>query len=239
MCLDKIDWDGELQGDSRKQWNVLISELEILKTIRVPRCYYLPKLNRLITQIHGFSDASGRAMAAVAYTRTVYTNGRIDIKLMASKTKVAPVKKQTIPRLELIGATLLARLINSLLTTLEWNVEIFCWVDSMTTLHWIRNDRNWKQYVQHRVNKIRDLSSVESWRFCPGSLNPADLPSRGISAKERSSESIWFNGPEFLGKIEDEWPKCQATNQTESEEVLREVVKQPANVVRSLMANDV
>ena len=65
---------------------------------------------------------------------------------MASKTKVAPVKKQTIPRLELIGATLLARLVNSLLTTyiLEWNVEIFYWVDSMTTLHWIRNDRNWK-----------------------------------------------------------------------------------------------
>ena len=155
LCLDKIDWDGELKGESRQQWNVLISELEILKTIRVPRCYYLTKLNRLITQIHGFSDASGRAMAAVVYTRTVYTNARIDIKLMASKTKVAPVKKQTIPRLELIGATLLARLVNSLLTTLEWNVEIFYWVDSMTTLHWIRNNRNWKQYVQHRVNEIR------------------------------------------------------------------------------------
>ena len=96
-----------------------------------------------------------------------------------------------------------------------------------------------EQYVQHIVNEIRDLSSVESWRFCLGSLNPADLPSRGISSNELSSESIWFNGPEFLGKIEDEWPKCQATNQTESEEVLREVVKQPANVVRSLMANDV
>ena len=53
-------------------------------------------------------------------------------------------------------------------------MEIFYWVDSMTTLHWIRNDRNWKQYVQHRVNEIRDLSSVESWRFCPGSLNQAD-----------------------------------------------------------------
>ena len=125
LCLDKIDWDGELQEDSRKQWNVLISELEIYKTIRVPRCYYLPNLNRLITQIHGFSDASGPAMAAVVYTRTVYTNGRIDIKLMASKTKVAPVKKHTIPHLELIRATLLARMVNSLLNTLVWNVEIY------------------------------------------------------------------------------------------------------------------
>ena len=87
-------------------------------------------------QIHGFSDASRRAIAAVVYTRTVYMNGHIDVKLTASKTKVAPVKKQTIPHLELIRVTLLARFVNSLLTTLEWNVEIFYWVDSMT-IHFI------------------------------------------------------------------------------------------------------
>ena len=141
MCLDKIDWDGELQGDARKQWNALISELEFLKTVRVPRCYYLSNQNRLTTQIHGFSDASERAIGAVVYTRTVYENSRVDVKLMASKTRVAPVKKQTIPGLELIGATLLAKLVSSVLSTLEWNVEIFYWVDSMTTLHWIRNGR--------------------------------------------------------------------------------------------------
>jgi hypothetical protein len=235
MCLDKIDWDGELQGDARKQWNALISELEFLKTVRVPRCYYLSNQNRLTTQIHGFSDASERAIGAVVYTRTVYENSRVDVKLMASKTRVAPVKKQTIPRLELIGATLLAKLVSSVLSTLEWNVEIFYWVDSMTTLHWIRNDRTWKQFVQHRVNEIRSLSPVEAWRFCPGSLNPADLPSRGISAQELSNKSLWFNGPEFLVNDEDQWPKCPATNKPEPDEVLREVAKQPSNVVRSLV----
>ena len=92
--------------------------------------------------------------------------------------------------------------------------------------------------MQHRVNEIRSLSSVDAWRFCSGSLNRADLPSRGISAQELSSESLWYNGPEFLVKSEDSWPKCPATSQIESKEVLQEIVKQPANVVRSLVTNN-
>ena len=175
-------------------------------------------------------------MGAVVYARTVYENGNVDVKLMASKTRVAPLKKQTIPRLELIGATLLANLVSSLLNALEWNAdEVFYWVDSMTTLQWIRNDRVWKQFVQHRVNEIKGLSSVQAWRFCPGSLNPADLPSRGISAKELSNTPLWFTGPEFLTKEEDEWPKCPATGGTETNEVTQEIAKQPSNIVRSLL----
>ena len=92
--------------------------------------------------------------------------------------------------------------------------------------------------MQHRVNEIRNLSSVNVWRFSPGSLNPADLPFRGISAQELSNESLWFNGPDFLSKDEDEWPKCPVANQGESDEILKEVVKQPSNVVRSLVTRN-
>ena len=141
LCLEKTEWDSELHGDLRKQWDTLISELEFLKTVCVPRCIYWPKLNRLFTQLHGFSDASERAIGTVVYARTVYEDDCIGVKMIASKTRVAPVKRQTIPRLELIGATLLAGLVNTVLTTLEWTVEVFYWVDSMTTLQWIRNDQ--------------------------------------------------------------------------------------------------
>ena len=239
MCLDKLDWDGELQEDLRKQWNNLLSELESLNNVRVPRCYYLPQLKSLTTQIHGFSDASERAMGAVVYIRTVYENGSVDVKLIASKTRVAPVKGQTIPRLELVAATVLAKLVDSLLKALDWDVEVFYWVDSTTALHWIRNDRPWKSYVLNRVNEIRSVSSTESWNFCPGSLNPADLPSRGLSGQELPNASLWFNGPEFLVKEEHEWPKCPVSNPPESDEVLKEVVKRPSNVVRSLVTNEV
>ena len=59
----------------------------------------------------------------------------------------------------------------------------------MTTLCWIRNERPWKQYVQHRVDEIRKLTSKNDWRHCPGKQNPADLPSRGVNAKELSTDS--------------------------------------------------
>ena len=74
-----------------------------------------------------------------------------------------------------------------------------------------------------------------AWRFCPGSLNPADLPSCGISGIELAHETLWFKGPEFLLRDEDEWPIRQVNDRTETGEALNEVVKQPTNVVRSLV----
>ena len=64
-------------------------------------------------QLHGFSDASKRAYGAVVYIRSVYEDGHIDVRLISSKTKVAPIKQQSIPRLELLGATILVRLVNT------------------------------------------------------------------------------------------------------------------------------
>ena len=57
------------------------------------------------------------------------------------------------------------------------------WTDAMTALCWIKNQRIWKQYVQHRVDEICSLTPKEAWRHCPGHLNPADLPLHGLTAK--------------------------------------------------------
>jgi hypothetical protein len=64
-------------------------------------------------QLHGFSDASKRAYAAVVYMKFVYEDGQIEVRLISSKTKVAPIKQQSIPRLEFLGATILVRLVNT------------------------------------------------------------------------------------------------------------------------------
>ena len=55
-------------------------------------------------QIHGFSDASEKAYAAVIYLRSTYGNGSVSVCIITSKTRVAPIKPHTIPRLELLGA---------------------------------------------------------------------------------------------------------------------------------------
>ena len=118
---------------------------------------------------------------AAIYLRSVYPDGTITTRLLAAKTRVAPMKKQSIPRLELLGALILARLTKTIVTTLNRDIDPVYWVDSMTTLFWIRREKQWKQYVANRVKEIRCLSPKNHWRHCPGHINPADLPSRGVS----------------------------------------------------------
>ena len=130
-----------------------------------------------------------------------------DVKLFESKTKVATLKKQSIPRLELLGATILVRLAKTVQNALPQKLETVFLVDSMTVLCWIMNFKPWKQYVMSRVQEIRVHTTPESWRFCPGNQNSADIPTRGMSASELVSEKRWCNGPEFLFKDEREWPK--------------------------------
>ena len=233
LCLDKIDWDSNLPENLLGTWNSLLNELKCLNDVKIPRCYFRSRPVQF--ELHGFSDASHRAYAGVVYVRSLYENGEIDVRLVASKTRVAPLKRQTIPRLELLGALILARLMNSLNMTGS-NVKTICWTDSMTTLCWIKNERTWKQYVQHRVEEIRNLTSKDDWRHCPGELNPADIPSRGLSAKELSTKTTWWNGAAFLYQPESEWPENRST-QAEDKVALEEAVKNPLAITHSLVNN--
>ena len=147
----------------------------------IPRCYFTATPVEI--QIHAFSDASEHAYAAVVFLCSCYKDGPIHVRLAASKSKVAPTTKQSIPRLELLGALSLAGLVNKFKVSIGQIHKIIYWTDSMTTLCWIKNQRVWKQYVQHRVDEIRNLTSKDSRRHCPGRLNPADLPSCGLTAK--------------------------------------------------------
>ena len=234
LCSEKLDWDQPLRGEMNKTWNLIFEELKPLGYVRIPRCYFYPGFSKIDVQLHGFSDASERAYAAVVYIRVVYSDGRIETRLAASKTRVSPIKKQTIPRLELLGAVILSRLTATVLKALPEQVNRSnYWVDSRTVLCWIQNDKHWKQYVKHRVDEIRQMTAKKDWRYCPGVQNPADLPSRGLTGNEMVDNSMWWCGPQFLQLPEEEWPRDQPTADT-NEAALSEVVKNPPNVVHVL-----
>ena len=232
LCIDKTNWDETLQGKLLEKWTSLLDEIRCFETVRIPRGYFTATPVEI--QMHAFSDASEHAYALLVFLRSRYDDGRIDVRLAASKSKVSPMTKQSIPRLELLGALSLARLVDKFKVSIGEIHKTIDWTDSMTTLCWIKNQRVWKQYVEHRVEEIRSLTSEDSWRHCPGHLNPADLPSRGLTAKALVACETWWKGPKFLYLPESEWPENRTT-QYEDEVGLKEIVKNPPATVHSLV----
>ena len=115
-------------------------DLTLLSSIRIPWC-----LTRMLPKsiyLHGFCEASEHAYAAVLYLSSTYENGVIDVKLIYAKTRVSPTKPQTIPRLELLEAVILARLVHTIVPLLPPLSGTTLWTDSMTVLHWVRNHMN-------------------------------------------------------------------------------------------------
>jgi len=121
-------------------------------------------------------EASSSAYAAVVYL-VIRSRISTQVRLIPSKTRVAPLKKQTIPRLELLAALILARLTALIKTAMEQCLVISrvrCWTNSKNVLYWIkRKDKEWKQFVNHRVAEIRQLLPTDIWAHVPGVQNPA------------------------------------------------------------------
>lgn len=115
----------------------------------------------------------------------------------------------TTPRLELTAAVLAVRVDEMLKKELKIDLDssVF-WTDSMTVLKYIQNEtKRFHTFVANRVVVIRDSTDVVQWRHIKSNLNPADEASRGLSAEEFLTFKRWLNGPEFLLKVEEEWPR--------------------------------
>ncbi|GFY12061.1 integrase catalytic domain-containing protein [Trichonephila clavipes] len=151
-------------------------------------------------EIHTFSDASIKAYRAVSYVR-LRTSDKISVHLLVSKSRVAPLKVLTLPRLELMGALLAARLAKEVSRVLNEKISTtnYFWTDSTIALSWIQGPSNrWKVFVANRVKEIRSLTNKDSWHHCPGKDNPSDLLTRGISADSLINCDKWWKGPSFL-----------------------------------------
>ena len=225
VCLDKSDWDDELPDELKLIWLNYLHQLRDCGYISIPRFVFSDIVQKVEqVDIHGFCDSSKNAYSAAVYLRIKSSDG-YSARLISSKTKVAPAKEVTIPRLELLGCLLLAQLVFNITEVLKGIVnlqKIFYWTDSRICLTWIKDShKEWKSWVENRVNKIRDLSIKEDWLHVPGILNPADIPTRDINVKEFVNNSLWWNGPEFLASEMNEWPSQDIINTTE--EVIKNV----------------
>ena len=156
LCVEKRSWNEEIGGNERKQWEAWVRQLKRVQQICIPRCVHGMKGESAKYSLHRFADASLKAYCAVIYFVCESPEG-VTVTLLASKTRVAPVKTQTIPRLELIAGRTLALLIDTVKKALETELEldyVRMWTESKTVLSWINNKGEWKQLVRHRVNEI-------------------------------------------------------------------------------------
>ena len=154
-----------------------------------------------------------------------------------SKSRVAPLKFLSVPRLELQAALLGSRLIKTFAEELGIKIkQRFLWSNSATVLRWIRSEPRTRQiYVSHRLGEIGELTTISEWRWVPTDLNPADYATRWVN-DPLNSQSPWFAGPEFLRQPEAHWPKEKLINESEKKAIDdMEVRKANIYVIKSVI----
>ncbi|XP_041472654.1 uncharacterized protein LOC121421920 [Lytechinus variegatus] len=201
LCRSKIDWDSPIPEDIRPQWEKWRMEISELENLKIPRCYKPQNFGSVKhAELHHFSDASQNGYGQCSYLRLVNEEGEVSCSLVIAKSRVTPLKHQTIPRLELAAAVISAKMSAFLRKELTYHeIREYFWTDSKIVLGYISNEsRRFHVYVPNRVQQIRNVSDPASWYYVDTSTNPADDASRGLTAKELLESSTWQAGPGFL-----------------------------------------
>lgn len=208
LWIKNLSWDEAIPPDLEKEWLTYVSELPLLSNMRHDRQATVRQHSRY--QIIGFCDASSLGYAAVIYLRSLNDDGQVKVSLIIAKSKVAPLKTISIPRLELMAAHLLAKLLKYTKSILLERIpihDIFLFTDSSVVLGWLNTPTyNLKMFVATRVSKILDTISNENWSHVTGTFNPADICSRGALPSVLMASKEWFDGPAWLYTSYDQWP---------------------------------
>ncbi|XP_053686784.1 uncharacterized protein LOC128736332 [Sabethes cyaneus] len=207
----KVDWDETPPGELIQSWLVFVQNLSDLHSLQVPRRVIgIQHASRIY--LHGYSDASERAMGACVYIRAIDKCGNTSSHLLCAKSKTAPIGngRTTLPRLELCAAVILARLIANVTKAnpIPFH-EVRAFSDSTVALAWIHGGASrWKTFVANRVAEITTLLPAINWHHVDTHNNPADVISRGALPEQLINNSLWWHGPS--------WSESSSTDETTS-----------------------
>ena len=218
----KLEWDDAIPVDYSQQWQQWLNEMFDLEgLITIPRHLHLDQAKGV--QLHVFVDSSTDIFATTAYLvveREVESIGVLSkgvkderkliraSSITAAKARVTPTKTESISRLELAACVIGVRLGHTVAKCYDLDPEdTMYWTDSMNCMFWFNTPANTlKTFVAHRVGEVQNHSKVENWRHVPTELNPADIPTRKPSIQDLAKNKVWWEGPEFLKKKQEDWP---------------------------------
>ncbi|XP_062713979.1 uncharacterized protein LOC134290792 [Aedes albopictus] len=208
-------WDQPLPPSYTELWHNYTTKLPLLNELRIERCVVCSNPSSI--QLHFFSDASEDAYGACCYIRSSNSVGEIKTALLTAKSKIAPLKQQSIPRLELCGALLAAELYKKVAASLRITAETYFWVDSTIVICWLNSTPStWTTFVANRVSEIQLATQNCTWNHVSGQHNPADHISRGLSAEILLHNELWWKGPQWLTLDQQFWPSQQMMNEPNS-----------------------
>ncbi len=209
LCQDKWGWDQNIPGKQAQKWFMWQEEIEQLSNFSVSRCFKPDHFGLTMSaQLYHFADASEIGYGTVSYLLLTNEREEKHCSFVMGKSRVAPLKQITIPRMELTAAVVAAKMDRMLKQELQLQLEdsVF-WTDSLTVLQCIENEASrFKTFVANRVSFIREASEPSQCKYVGTSLNPADMASRGIKVENFLKKESWIKGPEFLCKHKSEWP---------------------------------
>nr|XP_061835547.1 uncharacterized protein LOC133618822 [Nerophis lumbriciformis] len=205
------DWDDPLlPQDLLQAWKDWEKELQFLSQVTLPQAYITVEADEssVTRQVHVFCDASEQAYGSVAYLRTMDCRGQVHLSFLLARSRVAPKRLLSIPRLELCGAVTGAQLAKLLEKELTLKIDqTILWTDSTTVLAWLQSEScRFKIFVGTRVAEIQDLTSPATWRYIYSARNPADDITRGKTLQDLTMPNRWSQGPPFLLQPPAEWP---------------------------------
>ncbi|XP_058455031.1 uncharacterized protein LOC131432642 [Malaya genurostris] len=229
-----VGWDDEIPTKLDEKWKVWLCVLPSVEQVQIPRCYrQVTAIDKnYVTQLHIFVDASESGMAAVVYVR-FEQNSQIECALVGSKTRVAPLRYLSIPRMELQAAVIGVRLADTIAKSHRLTIsERFFWTDSRDVICWLQSEhRRYSQFVACRVSEILESSTMSEWRWISTKLNVADEGTKWQKVPDLKPTSRWFRGVEFLWMPMSVWPPSVHSGSTTEElrsNILHHTIQEPA-----------
>ncbi|KAJ8033781.1 hypothetical protein HOLleu_24140 [Holothuria leucospilota] len=207
-----LNWNELIDKGDQLKWQELFRELNACSNIKIPRCIKpVNSRDDVKPMLIMFSDASEKAMGTVAYSRYECDDGSYSTSLLASKSRVAPIRITSVVRLELSAASISARLAKTIMeeTGIDFQRVLYL-VDSVIVRAMIQKRRyGFKTFVATRIGEIQELSDPQDWWWVSGGDNVADIISRGLDPKTLRENGLWQNGPHFLQLPVEQWPVSQ------------------------------
>jgi hypothetical protein len=206
LCKADIGWDSPLSEVYEKRWKQWLDDVRSIEGLRVPRWVGLSRSTLMKVELHMFSDASDTGYGVVGYLRLV--DQGVSCGFVMGKSRVAPRKVITLPRMELVAATLSSKLMKHIVKEIQIPLTgVILWTDSTIVLHYLSNTTSrFATFVANRVRLIRENTKGCRWRHVPTELNPADVGSRGLRSATSPRMNLWLEGPSFLLEDEGCWP---------------------------------